>query len=240
MQLLLQLRNKRLTQSMSSNNPRQTPFSKLTDVVKIIGCFVILHLIATPDVAAQKLPARALQLRGGYSIHGSGDLKGISVATEYRQYLRDKLSVSVAIGTTIHHGKALHATLTGPGIGIRDNSFYEMSAGIQLLASGGFSVIRSRHHELLIDAGLLLRYQYSSLGTNGWSVYTPQTTGLGEIVVAFNNQYPVRTLTVGYQPRIEYNYTFRNRYAIAISAAFQNDTEGDAIPSLMLGAIRRF
>lgn len=108
------------------------------------------------------LPNKQIQLTGGYSHHGSGDLKGIIFGAEHVKYKSKKFSIAYNLRATINDGQeTLIVTDLGSGTRI-DNSIHFTTAGVQLGADAGYSLLRNQKHEVKLSIGAFGRYQSSS------------------------------------------------------------------------------
>lgn len=205
---------------------------------KIFFCFCSL-LFAVFTSAQDKLPGHAIHLIGGYSIHGSGDFKGIVFGTEYTNYLSKRWSITYNIRGTIHDGQEkiiINNLITGTRT---DASVRFTTGGVQLGLNGGFSIVRNHQHELMISLGVFGRYQSASNGDDGYSVYFPSQTGQPTVLIGYDNKTPARTGALGGIFQLQYNYTFKNNIYIGLLPGFQTDTHGDAIPYVALTVGKR-
>jgi len=203
-------------------------------------CFAgIGMLFYCSAIAQDKLPNKSIQVIGGYSKHGSGDFKGIVFGTEFTNYHTKKLSLTYGFRATINDGKEtiiVNNTTTGTST---DASIRFTTAGVQLGVNGGLSIIRSQHHELMLSLGAFGRYQSASNGSDGYSLYFPAATGQPTVLVGYDNKTPQRTYAFGGILQLQYNYTFKSKFFIGVLGAFQNDTNGDAIPQAALSVGKR-
>lgn len=74
-------------------------------VVKLV--FLFLSLFISANLKAQKNTPdlkKSVQLDFGFGNHGTGDLKGLTVNSEYRSFLKKNLSISFGLGATLHDG----------------------------------------------------------------------------------------------------------------------------------------
>ncbi len=175
---------------------------------------------------------QAIQLTGGYSLHGSGDMKGIVFGTEYIRYLKKRFSLSYNIKATINSGQdelIMNNLVTGERT---DASVRFTTAGVQLGVNAGWSFVKSARHDLKISVGPFGRYQSASNGSDGYSVNYPPATGMPAILIGYDNRTPQETFAVGGVLQFQYDYTFRNKFYIGITPGFQTDTNGDAIVQL--------
>ena len=182
---------------------------------------------------------QAIQLTGGYSRHGSGDMKGIVFGTEYIRYVTKRFSLSYNIRATINSGKdefIINNLVTGART---DASVRYTTAGVQLGVNAGLSFVKSARHDLRISCGPFGRYQSASNGSDGYSVYYPQTTGAPTILIGYDNRTLQETFAVGGVLQFQYDYTFSNNIYIGITPGFQTDTNGDAVLQLAFTLGRR-
>lgn len=200
-------------------------------------CLISLFCFAQTN----PLPKRSLRFNLGESTHGTGDLKGISFGTAYTHYLKKKVSIEYHFKGTIHDGQDDYF-FTRNGTTYRSN-IRENTAGFQVGSLFRYSLIRNKKHEFITAAGVLGRYQSSSLGDNGYAVLYPATFGLTNdprIFFVFDNSFPQRLYTIGYMAELSYNYTFNNNWLLGVNAAFQNDNNADAITHLGFMIGKRF
>lgn len=199
-----------------------------------------LFIAFTLSATAQDLPRNAVQVLGGYSKHGSGDMNGIVFGAEYVRYTSKRFSLNYNFRATINDGiDRIIETNVSAGT-VRDASVRFTTAGVQLGTDAGFSFIRTRSHEALASLGGFVRYQSASNGDDGYALYYPSATGLPMTVVAYNNHTPQETFNAGGILQLRYNYTFNNKIVAGLSAGFQTDSNGDAIQQLGITIGKRF
>ena len=174
----------------------------------------------------------------GKSKHYSGDIGGLMFSTEYSKYLKQRLSLSLGIGGTIHDGSS-PLFFTDMNGNLVDGSIRFTVAGVQAHGLIGYNFLNNKIHELKLNLGVLFRYQSSSL-YDVLTIYYPPITGLPIPVVVFNNVEPQRTYAAGIIGRISYSYLLNNNIIIGALAGYQFDTNGDNISQLLLGIGYRF
>lgn len=198
-------------------------------IVKLL----ILFLFSYTSVKAQKnIPdlKKSVQLDIGIGKHGSGDLKGLNINSEFRIFFRKRLSISFGLGATMHDGR--FPVLYDDGNGnLIDVSYRFTTGGIQLTSKFGISFIKSRASDFGLQAGPVLRYQSSSY-FDEINVLYPAATGLPTPVVAITNKSPQKTFSAGGIGQLFYCYTIKNNVFVGLSAAMQIDTNGDLINQL--------
>ena len=189
--------------------------------------------------AQQPLPRHALQVVGSYGNHGSGDMRGVVFGVEYINYLKPKFSLVYNLRGSINSSKHTIIVNNIDWGTSHDASIRFTTAGVQLGVNGRLSAVRSSRHELALSLGAFGRYQSASNGSDGYSLYNPNTTGVPTILVGYQNNTPQETLALGGLLQLEYNYTFRNKVYLGLLPAFQTDTNGDALPQLSLTVGKR-
>lgn len=202
----------------------------------LTGCCLSLFCVAQ----IKTLPKRALRFNIGASTHGTGDLRGMSFGTAYTHYLKKKLSLEYHFKGTIHDGQDIYL-LTVNGVLQQDGSVRTTTAGFQLGSLIRYSLVRTARHEFIIAAGPYGRYESSSLGSNGYGARFPQSgTNIPRILIDFDHSFPQRIYNIGYLAEISYSHTFKKQVFAGIHAAFQNDTNEDAITHVGFMIGKRF
>lgn len=186
------------------------------------------------------LPKRSLRFNMGESTHGTGDLKGVSFGTAYTHYLKKKLSLEYHFKGTIHDGEDTYLLFVNGNLD-QDGSLRRTTAGFQIGSLIRYSPLRTTNHEFTLAAGPYGRYQSSSLGSSGYAArYPSPTSPIPRILIEFNHDFPQRIYNIGYMAELSYNYTFKKQLFLGVNAAFQNDTNGDAITHLGFMIGKRF
>jgi hypothetical protein len=191
------------------------------------------------DVQRGTYKKSAIQLIGGYSLHGSGDMKGIVFGTECINYLTRRFSLNYNIKATINSSKDEYLVTNNTTGTTTDASIRYTTAGVQLGVNAGISIIKSIRHELKISLGAFGRYQSASNGSDGYSAYYPPITGVPTVLIGYDNRTPQETVAVGGILQFQYDFTFGNKVYIGVIPGFQTDTNGDAIPQVALTVGRR-
>lgn len=191
---------------------------------------------------AQKntLPKRALRFNIGESTHGTGDLKGLSFGTAYTHYLKKKLSLEYHFKGTIHDDQDRYLLFINGNLE-QDGSVRTTTAGFQLGSLIRYSPLRTSNHEFTLATGPYGRYESSSLGSNGYAArYPSPASPIPRILIEYDHSFPQRIYNIGYMAELSYNYTFKKQLFVGVNAAFQNDTNGDAITHLGFLIGKRF
>ena len=203
-------------------------------VVSVKTARIQLPIEIVPD---EKSKNSSISFVGGYGRHGSGDMSGIVFGGDYTVYFSKKFSLTYNFRGGVHSSIDPIFYSNGGG-GYTDASIRFTTAGFQLGANGGYSLVNSTHHEFMIKLGAFGRYQSASNGTDGYSIsYPPPTSGLPPVVVSYDNRSSQETLAFGGILQFQYNFTFNSNVFLGIQPAFQTDTNGDAIlqGSLVIG-----
>jgi hypothetical protein len=222
--------------------PKFMNFTK-TSILRLFVIFAFVS-IACPFQALNAqaaLPNQAFHFNSGYSTHGTGDMLGITFGAGYITYLSKKVSLDFNMRAHIHSSKDELIVYSNSFLtGRRDQSVRFTTAGVQLGINGGYSILRNRHHEFMVNAGAFGRYQSASNGSDGYSLYSPGTTGQTGYLVGYDNSTPQQTISAGYLFQVQYNYTLKNNIYLGLAPGFQNDTNGDVIVHAGLAIGKRF
>jgi len=198
--------------------------------------FLILFPLFSP--AQNVLTQSHIQISGGTSFNGTGDISGFAFNTEYGQYFKKKYSWYAGIGGTIHD-KEEPIFYTNQSGNLVDASVRATIAGFQLTGLFAYNFIKEEEHNLLLGIGPLLRYQSTSYW-DALSIYPPAGTGLPFPVVTFDNRTPQRTFAIGVTGRIGYHFTINKKISLGILGSLQFDSNGDVIRNALLSLGRRF
>ncbi|MBC7947792.1 MAG: hypothetical protein H7Y42_07930 [Chitinophagaceae bacterium] len=207
--------------------------------MKTLYLAVLIIFISSFSNSQAQLPTRSIQVMGGYSGHGSGDLKGIVFGADFLKYKTNRFFLDYNLRGTINYGEEtiiVNNTITGT---TTDASIRFTTAGVQLGLNAGYSLVRSKRHEFAVLLGGFGRFQSASNGSDGYSLYGPQATGQPTILVGYDNRTPQNTIAAGAVLQLNYNYTINNKCYIGISPGFQTDTNGDAVTTVALVVGRR-
>lgn len=189
---------------------------------------------------AQKLPDQLILVTGGYSKHGSGDMRGIVFGAEYAKYISRRVSLNYYFRGSINnetHRITLNNTVSGH---YQDASQKYTTAGIQAGLNIRNSFIRTKKHELLLSLGGFGRYQSSS-NPGGYSIYTTSAvTGIPTLLLGHYNNTPQKTYAAGGLLQLQYNFTFNKSIVVGLAPGFQTDTNGDVLLQGVLVIGKRF
>lgn len=198
----------------------------------IIGFFFITISVNAIAQNTRIIPNQSIQIDVGIGKHGTGDLSGFVINSEYKKYFRRKLSFSLGLGATINDGALpiLYSDLSG---NLVDASYRYNTAGLQLTSKLGLSFVRNTKNDFGLQIGVMLRYQSSSYYDEVTVLYPP-ITGLAVPVVTIINESPQRTVAAGGIAQLYYHYAVKENIYIGSSIALQTDTNGDFIRQLTL------
>ena len=204
-----------------------------------IHLLVVILLFSCAVTAQTGLPKHLINVSGGYSKTGTGDLNGYILSAAYQQYLTKRISWSAGFGGTLHDG-AEPVFYIHPYTGkLVDGSVRYTTGGLQGFGHAGYSLVRSGRHEIQLRAGVVVRLQSTSL-FDVLSITPAQVSGLPMPVVDFINNSRQQTISGGYSAQVVYNFTVQQKTTFGFLAGFQNDTGGDVITQLAFSAGRRF
>jgi len=215
---------------------------KLDSIVKTQAIHLKGSMIQLPTEVApeEKTKNRSINFIGGYGIHrpASGRIHGWTYGTEYTVYYTEKLSVTYNFRGDIYSWR--HLIRYDNGANVTDASIRFTTAGFQLGANGGISLIQRKRHELMIKLGAFGRYQSASNGSDSYTVYYPPTSGLQAVVVAYNNMTQQETLALGAVLQLQYNFTFKSNVFIGAQPSLQTDSNKDPIVQVSFVIGKRF
>lgn len=201
---------------------------------KILIIFFAIAVIPNLTIAQNK----HLQMSGGWSKHGSGDLTGFYYGFNYSKNVKPKLSWQLSVEGNMYDGffPLFYNDQNGTVI---DGSYRYSISGLQVGYNGRYSFVKAEKHEALVSVGTFFRYQASTSSDDVTVIY-PIVTNLPVPVLYFQNTTPVRTVAIGAYPKLEYHYTMKKNITIGIVTGFQFDTNGDNIMNLSLSLGKRF
>lgn len=115
----------------------------------------------------ERFPKNQLHGSIGYSTHGTNDLLGTTIGAGYVRNFARHFFWTAGLEGTMHSGRV--AALQGVQGGERmDNSVWDVEAGAEGFGGFGWAFIRTPEHDLSIQLNGILRYQYASIGYNGY------------------------------------------------------------------------
>ena len=193
-------------------------------------CAILFSLLSSP--ARAQITDHSIQVSGGYSVHGTGDLQGFVAEVGYDHVFSKRIDWTNALTTTIHSGKdLLFAYPNSPSPGA-DRGANFTTAGFQLTSMGHFAPIFVRDQKVKLGAGAIFRYQSSSM-PNSYGIYSDPRYFPEPFYVMYDPE-PGNLFTIGYTFGITWEVRVAPNYAIGLKAMFQNDTNGDAITSMSI------
>jgi hypothetical protein len=201
---------------------------------------IITVCISTEACCQKVLPCNSLQIIGGYARHGSGDLNGVVFGTEYLKYYTTKFSLNYNFRSSINYGKTVLIVNNAIDNRRTDASVRFTTAGIQIGVNAGLSLLRNSRNEIMTSLGVFGRFQSASNGSDGYQIYSPQSTDQPTILIGYDNKTPQQTLSVGAIFQVQYSYTFNNKIFVGLVGGYQVDTNGDTVPQLAIAIGKRF
>jgi hypothetical protein len=201
---------------------------------------IVFFLLASLSFTSysQNLYKRQIEIIAHRSFNGSGDIWGPGFTVQYKNYFKKRLSWGIWLGCTIHDDVWPLDFIDSNGRHY-DISIRNTTAGLQGGGNLGYSVVRNKAHEFKFELGGLVRYQSTST-PDITNVLYPAGTGIPFPVYVFQHTSPQRTLAVGANLQIQYNFTFNNKISIGAMAGWQLDTNGESILPIGITVGRRF
>lgn len=192
-----------------------------------------LFLVFTAIGHAQNKQQLSLDLNR--SFHGTGDMRGLGFAVEYGRYLGKRFELTAGVGANVHHD--VYPLLLNQSGQMVDASYRMVTGGLQVNGQANVAPLHTRHHEVKLGIGPVVRYQSSS-ASGGYGVMS--ATGYPEPVFTFRQYEKQNMVTVGYLAALSYTFTFPGQFLIGAKASFQNDTNSDVITQYGLRIGKRF
>lgn len=177
-----------------------------------------------------ELPKNSVQVFFGSSFHGTDNVLGVAISTEYSHYFHRKLSYTVFIGATVHDGQVAVIFWNGSGE-IIDGAVDFTTAGLQVGTTLGYSFYRTKRHHVQGSLGTLFRYQTTS---------NPDILGLYIPYPYVGYDLSTRSYSVGGIAAFSYDFTFKNNVFIGFKGSLQYDSNDDALSIFSLGIGKRF
>lgn len=197
----------------------------------LLVLFVLFIYNTSNGQTENEMSNNSLQLSLAFSMDGTDNVGGFSISTEYTHFHRRKFSWSVGLTTTIHDGSVPVEYYTSNGV-IEEGTVYYTTSGIQSSFAFGYSIIRTKQHNLHAQIGPLVRFQTSS---------NPEREGLAlSPYVYFETLKNYQTLSFGGIGGISYSYTFQNNIFILLQGSLQIDSNNDAFNMVGIGVGKRF
>jgi hypothetical protein len=168
-----------------------------------------------------------LQVGGGHSKHGTGDLRGIAFYTEYGKAWGKRTDWAINVMTTIHGG-AFKVIITDQDGTRSDHSFRYNTSGLQVGPKLGYSIIHTKRHQFKVQGGGFFRYQNSTL-PDMYSFHLEMGSGIPQPQFEFRHLEKQDLFTVGYSLDLSYQFITAKNLMIGVKGGAQNDSNGDMI-----------
>ena len=204
---------------------------KISTIFPALLLTIFLQFYSPLLKAQNLLPRESISIDFGYSKHGTGDMPGFLLNTEYRNYFKKRLFYAIGLGASWHDGLAEALFFTAPSGRLTDASIRNLTAGFQLSAKAGLDFLQADRHSLALMLGPLLRYQSTTVPDIILTLYPPYN-GLSFPVSSLAHYEKQRTVSLGGVVQLSYRYAFSAKIAGGINSGFQTDTNGDAILQL--------
>lgn len=192
---------------------------------------LLLFLFTALPAFAQKGEG-ALQLSGGKSWHGTGDLSGFMAEVGYSHNFSRHFNLTTGLTTMIHSGKDNGLNSIMPGASPDESLMRFTTASIQLTPVANFAPLRIGPHKLYLGGGGLVRFQSTS--RPGMYLYSQDSNRYPTSFYSFYNREDFTTLSVGYTFGPSLIVQAARNYQVGVKAMFQNDTNSDAITYISL------
>lgn len=175
----------------------------------------------------------------GRNIHGTGDIPGYQYGITYSKNFSKNIYYSIGFEGSLNDAEQRSFIYEDPEGNLFDGTLNDVTGGFQLVASIGYSFIKTTHSDFGVSVGALGRYQTTSIGTSVEILYPP-ITGYPIPIRMILNDEPYRTLAFGGVLKLNYNYTFKKGFILGLMPGFQIDTNGDTLPYITLGIGKQF
>ncbi|MCF0075193.1 hypothetical protein LZD49_32220 [Dyadobacter sp. CY261] len=207
---------------------------------KILILFVCLLIVKSSlSQSIQAIPSQIFSSNLGLVKLGTGDSYGLMIGMEYERQFRPRFLWSTELATTIHDGADI-LKVKLDNLPEQDLSYRYTIAAIQIAGKIGYYFLRTNQFEIGGKAGLLARYQSSSLADDR-EVLFPALTGYPLPLRINRNTEPQRTFSGGVTLQIFARHNLKNNWTIGATTGLQLDTNGDVIfPQFLISIGKRF
>jgi hypothetical protein len=183
----------------------------------------LFTLVLTPFFAISQADWKtpdALQISGGWSTHGTGDLNGYMLEIAHEHSFNRRFDLTTGIATTAHYD------------GVYD---FGTTSGIQLSTMLNFNALHllaRAPQKIRLGVGPIVRFEHSSTASNYSSFIDPNISP--NPIYIFNGSVDNRVFTVGYQVAVGYLAQISKKHQLGFKVGFQNDTDGAVITRIGL------
>ncbi|CAG4991301.1 hypothetical protein DYBT9275_00722 [Dyadobacter sp. CECT 9275] len=207
---------------------------------KIQILFVCLFIVKSSlSQSIQPFPRKIISSSIGLAKLGTGDSYGLMIGMEYERIFRQRLLWSTELATTIHDGADI-LKVKIDNLPEQDLSYRYTIAAVQVAGKIGYYFLRTNKFEMGGKAGLLVRFQSSSLADDR-EILFPALTGYPLPLRINRNTEPQRIVSAGGTLQIFARHNFTNNCAIGAITGLQLDTNGDVLfPQFLLSIGKRF
>lgn len=171
------------------------------------------------------------------TMHGTGDMIGLSYNTSFVKPIKNNLSYVISVGGSTHQWKdELIFNINGR---VNDGSILYVTSAFQLGYGFDYKFINSSKHKLGVRLTSFGRYQSTSLPDSRTILY-PLITGVDFPVIYFSQTSPSQTFAVGLDTNLIYKIKVYKTISLNFVGSFQFDTNGDNIIGFGLGIVKSF
>jgi hypothetical protein len=192
----------------------------------------LLFFIFSLTLNGQEITSKTIELDVSNTVHGSGDLGGLSFSSNY-VFKKNKYSQLIFIEGTIHDGENL-LIFDAPDGRTVDGSIRSTTAGVQVGYGIRYDVLRFNKQYTSIGLSSFLRYQSSSL-YDVVSIYYPQLTEFPIPLIAFEHLESARTYAVGLKLIVSHTIKLTRALDLRLHGNFQFDSNEDSIRGYGIG-----
>lgn len=203
---------------------------------KYVLLFAVVLFIQSVTTYCQENTIRGINVNGGVSYSGTGDIIGPIFCVEYIKPLKRNWFISYGLGATIHSETGIPVFFNYNNQTI-DATIHETNAGIQAISHIGYFFVNSSNSVLGVKTGAVLRYQSTS-STAIITALFPAATNLPYPVYVYENVDPQNTFATGLSGQVYYTYRLNKKLGIGLLGGFQFDSNGDNISQLSLSLTR--
>jgi hypothetical protein len=187
----------------------------------ILAALLALPILTSAQKQSQAGPMpNAVQISGGYSTHGTGDLLGFAVDFSYEHSLSNRFDLTNGITTTVHNDNS--SPLPGLTVGVQLTSIFNTN----------LNLVSKSPKKIRIGAGAVLRYESTSLPVS-YSTFTDPNISPDPIVI-ISNPNKLNTVAIGYNFGLSFLSQVSHKHQLGIRMSFQSDTNGSAITQVNL------
>ncbi len=161
------------------------------------------------------------------SFYEPTDLKGFNIDVAYSRYLTKRISLYGIIGTSFHNGIQARTE--------RDLFTNALQTGL----GAGYSFIGTNAHELILQTGPILRYQFGK-HVHPYKIIYEENYPFNSLKPVYDESSRDRNFEFGFIAIASYLYAFKNNLLIGANIKYQNDIDGNLIKGYGISFGKRF